>query len=91
MRQFFSVTANLAALTGVVLLAAAATAAYYGMREVTETLRVERQALRLIADIQGLKGSLQEAETVHRRYLLTGEAALKIGRASCRERVYVLV
>lgn len=76
MRPILSLTSNFAALAGVVLLGAAVATAYFGLRAVNETLRVERLSLRTVADLEGLQGSLNEAESLQREYLLTGDPAL---------------
>ena len=48
--------------------------------------------LRVRADIRKAHGLVFEVQSSLRGYLLTGEGHwLEIGRASCRERVYVLV
>ncbi|MEO8145612.1 MAG: ATP-binding protein [Betaproteobacteria bacterium] len=63
-------------MAGVALLAGAVASAYFGLRAVNETLRVERLALRLFADIEGLQGALKDAEALESEFLLTGEPAL---------------
>jgi PAS domain S-box-containing protein len=76
-----------AALLGIGLLAAAVTTAYFGMRAVNETLRVERLALRLGAGIAGLQSSLKEAEALERQYLITGEPGLIARFETQREKI----
>ncbi len=68
-RPILSLTSNLAGLAGVALLAAAVVSASFGLRAVNETLRVERLSLRLVADIEGLQGSLNEAKVLFRKPL----------------------
>ncbi len=76
MRPILSLTSNIAALAGVALLAAAATAAYVGLRSVHETLRTERLSLQVFAYFEGLQGNLREAESLQREFLLTGDPSL---------------
>lgn len=76
-----------AALLGIGLLAAAVTTAYFGMRAVNETLRVERLALRLGAGIAGLQSSLKESEALERQYLITGEPGLIARFETQREKI----
>ena len=79
----------LAALAGIALLAAAVGVAYFGMREVNETLRVERLGLRLVADLENLRGSLKEVDALQRSYLISGEAALVARFETLREKTRV--
>ena len=86
-RSAASLTSSFTALVGISLLAGAVAAAYFGMRTVNETLRVERLALRQVADIEGLKASLKAAEAIQREYLITGEAVLVARFETQRERI----
>ena len=87
MRSAASLTSSFTALVGIALLAGAVAAAYFGMRTVNETLRVERLALRQVADMEGLQASLKAAEALQREYLITGDAALVARFDTRRERI----
>jgi len=86
-RHHFSLTSSLAELVGIALLAAAVATAYFGMRAVNETLRVERLALGQAAGIEGLQASLKEVEALQREYLMTGEPGLIARFATQREKI----
>jgi CHASE3 domain sensor protein len=79
--------ARLAALAGILLLGGAVAAAYYGMRGVKETLRVERLALHQSAGIAGLQASLKEVEALKHEFLITGEAGLVARVETLREKI----
>ncbi len=75
-RQASSAAASTAALAGIALLAMAVGLAYFGMRALNDTLRVERLSLRLSAGIVDLRVSLAEVDSLRREYLVTGEPGL---------------
>lgn len=82
-----SAISRFAGLAGIALLAAAVTAAYFGMRAVNETIRVERLALSQVAGIEGLRASLKEVEALQREYLITGEPGLVARFDTQREKI----
>jgi PAS domain S-box-containing protein len=86
-RPYFSLTSSFAGLAGIALLAAAVATAYFGMRAVNETLRVERLALRQSVGIEGLQASLKEVEVLQREYLMTGEPGLIARFETQREKI----
>lgn len=75
-RQASSAAAGTAALAGIALLAMAVGLAYFGMRALNDTLRVERLSLRLSAGIADLRVSVSEIDSLRREYLATGEPVL---------------
>jgi PAS domain S-box-containing protein len=87
LRQFFSIPQNLAALAGVALLAAVVAGAYISLRSVSESLRVERLALRVIGDIEGLQSGLQELDVVQRQYGAGAEPTLLARFDTLREKI----
>lgn len=86
-RPYFSLTSSFAGLAGIALLAAAVATAYFGMRAVNETLRVERLAHSQAAGIEGLQASLKEVEALQREYLITGEPGLIARFETQREKI----
>jgi PAS domain S-box-containing protein len=87
MRRSFLPAANLVSLIAVGLLCLAVAAAYFGMRQVRETLRVERLGLVQLVGIEGLQGSLQEVEALQREYLITGDPVLVARFETQREKI----
>jgi PAS domain S-box-containing protein len=87
LRPTFSPTASFASLVAIGLLAVAVATAYFGMRGVNETLRVERLALAQRALIEGLQASLKETEGLQREYLITGDPGLVARIEAQREKI----
>jgi PAS domain S-box-containing protein len=86
-RPYFSLTSSFAGLAGIALLAAAVATAYFGMRAVNETLRVERLAHSQAAGIEALQASLKEVDALQREYLITGEPGLIARFETQREKI----
>ncbi len=89
LRQFLSVPQNLAAAAGVVMLAAVVAASYFSLRGVNESLRVERLALRVIADVEGLQAGLHELDAVQRDYLAGADPTQLARFESLREKIHL--